>query len=271
MAAFKALEPVVEAAPDQQLSTTDPDARSMATSGRGSGIVGYNVQVAVEAKHHLIVAHEVTNLGHDRSQLSSMAAAAKDAMGADQLEALADRGYFDGEEVLACEAAGATPYVPKPLTSGAKADGRFGKQDFTYLPDENAYRCPAGQRLPYHMTTLEAGLRLHRYWDRASCQACALKPKCTPAKERRISRWEHEAAIEAMQQRLDRKPDAMRIRRATVEHPFGTLKAWMGATHFKMKTLAKVRTEMSLQVLAYNLRRVIELLGVGPLIEAIAA
>jgi transposase len=271
MADFEALGPVLDAEPDRQLSLTDPDARSMATSGRGSGIVGYNVQIAVEAEHHLIVAHEVTNVGHDRGQLSEMAAAAKDAMGGAGLEVLADRGYFDGGEVLACEGLGVTPYVPKPLTSGAKADGRFGKQDFVYEPDGDVYRCPAGQRLPWRMTTVEKGMTMHSYWDQASCQACALKPKCTTGKERRVRRWEHEAVIDAMQARLDRKPDAMRIRRATVEHPFGTLKAWMGYTHFKTKTLSRVRTEMSLQVLAYNLKRVIELIGVGPLIAAIAA
>ena len=270
MADFEALVPVLDAQPDRQLSLTDPDARSMATSGRGSGIVGYNVQIAVEVEHHLIVAHEVTNVGHDRGALATMAAAAKDAMGAPTLEVLADRGYFDGEEVLACEAIGVAPHVPKPLTSGAKADGRFGKQDFVYLPDEDAYRCPAGARLPRHMTTIENGLRLHRYWDRASCQACPLKPKCTPGPERRIRRWEHEAVIDAMQARLDRKPDAMRIRRATVEHPFGTLKDWMGATHFKTRRLKNVRTEMSLQVLAYNFRRMIQLFGVTPLIAAMA-
>jgi transposase len=271
MADFEALAPVIEAQPDRQLSLTDPDARSMATSGRGSGIVGYNVQIAVDAEHHLIVAHEVTNVGHDRGQLSGMAGAAKDAMGAEALEVLADRGYFDGEEVLACQGLGVTPYVPKPLTSGAKANGRYGKQDFVYEPQGDVYRCPAGQRLPWRMTTVEKGMTMHSYWDQASCQACALKPKCTTGKERRVRRWEHEATIDAMQARLDRKPDAMRIRRATVEHPFGTLKAWMGATHFQTKTLAKVRTEMSLQVLAYNLKRLIEILGVRPLIAAMRA
>ncbi|HEX5262162.1 MAG TPA: IS1182 family transposase [Phenylobacterium sp.] len=271
MAHFQALAPILAATPDQQLSLTDPDARSMATSGRGSGIVGYNVQIAVDAERHLIVAHEVTNVGHDRGQLSAMATSAKEAMGAEALDALADRGYFDGEEILACEALDVTPYVPKPLTSGAKADGRFGKQDFAYQPVGDVYRCPAGQRLPRRMTTVEKGMTMHSYWDQASCQACALKPKCTTGKERRVRRWEHEAVIDAIQARLDRKPDAMRIRRATVEHPFGTLKAWMGATHFKTRTLEKVRTEMSLQVLAYNLKRVIELIGVGPLIAAIAA
>jgi transposase len=271
MAAFEALAPVLEAQPDRQLSLTDPDARSMATSGRGSGIVGYNVQIAVDAEHHLIVAHEVTNVGHDRSQLSQMAGAAKVAMGADQLDVLADRGYFDGEEVLACEAIGVAAHVPKPLTSAAKARGRFGKQDFIYLPGENAYRCPAGERLARHMTTVERGQTLHRYWNLAACQACPLKPQCTPSPMRRVTRWEHEAVLDAMQARLNRKPDAMRIRRATVEHPFGTLKAWMGATHFKTRRLPNVRTEMSLQVLVYNFRRMIQLFGVRPLITAMQA
>jgi transposase len=271
MRTFKALEIQVHASPDQQISLTDPDARAMATNGKGTGLVGYNVQTAVDTKHHLIVAHEVTNVGHDRSQLANMAGQAKAAMGVDALDVLADRGYFDGEEILACEALGVTPYMPKPLTSGAKADGRFGKQDFVYLPDKDAYRCPAGQLLPHHMTTVEKGLTLHRYWDLASCKACALKGRCTPSPERRITRWEHEAAIDAMQMRLDLEPKAMRTRRATVEHVFGTLKAWMGATHFRMRTLEKVRTEMSLHVLAYNLKRVIAILGVPRLMEAIAA
>jgi transposase len=243
----------------------------MGSSGKGTAVVGYNVQAAVEADHHLIVAHEVTNVGSDRGQLANMAGQAKAAMGAEALEVLADRGYFSGEQVLACETIGVTAYVPRPLTSGAKAQGRFGKQDFVYLPSENAYRCPAGQRLPYRMTTVENGLRLHRYWDRASCQACGLKPRCTPSLERRVTRWEHEAVIDAMQERLDRRPDVMRVRRATVEHAFGTLKAWMGATHFKTRTLEKARTEMSLHVLAYNLKRVIALIGVQPLIAAMQA
>jgi len=145
MTAFKALEPVVHAAPDQQVSLTDPDARSMATSGHGSGVVGYNVQATVDAKHHLIVAHEVINTGHDRDQLSGMAGQAKAAMGLQALDVLADRGYFNGEEVLSCEGIDVTPYVPKPLTSGSKAKGRYGKQDFVYLADDDVYRRPAGE------------------------------------------------------------------------------------------------------------------------------
>jgi transposase len=270
MRAFKALEPVVQAAPDQQVSLTDPDARSMATSGRGSGIVGYNVQAAVDAQHHLIVAHEVTNVGNDRAQLANMAGQAKAAMGATTLDVLADRGYFSGEEVLACEPLGVTPYVPKPLTSGAKAKGRFGKQDFIYVAEDDIYRCPAGERLTRRFTSVEDGKALHIYWT-TRCGDCPLKPQCTTGKERRVKRWEHEAVIDAMQERLDRTPHAMRLRRATVEHPFGTLKAWMGATHFRTRTLEKVETEMSLHVLAYNLKRVIAILGPQPLIEAMRA
>jgi hypothetical protein len=270
MAAFEALEPVVHAAPDQQVSLTDPDARSMATSGRGSGVVGYNVQAAVDAKHHLIVAHEVTNVGNDRAQLANMASQAKAAMGADRLDVLADRGYFSGEEVLACEPLGITPYVPKPLTSGSKAKGRFGKQDFVYLADDDLYRCPAGETLTRRFTSVEDGMNLHVYWT-TKCAGCPLKQQCTSGKERRIKRWQHEAVVDAMQERLDRRPDAMCIRRATVEHPFGTLKAWMGATHFRTRTLDKVRTEMSLHVLAYNLKRMIAMLGPQSLIEAIRA
>ncbi len=270
MAAFKALEPVVHAAPDQQISLTDPDARSMATSGRGSGVVGYNVQAAVDTMHHLIVTHEVTNTGHDRGQLSGMAGQARVAMGIEALDVLADRGYFDSEEVLACQGIGVTPYVPKPLTSGSKAKGRFGKQDFVYLADDDVYRCPAGEILTRHSTSVEDGMNLYVYWT-ARCGDCALKPQCTTGKERRIKRWEHEAVIEAMQDRLDRTPGAMRTRRATVEHPFGTLKAWMGATHFKTRSLEKVRTEMSLHVLAYNMKRMIAMLGPQSLIEAIRA
>ena len=268
---LQAMEAKVSASPDGQVSLTDPDARSMATSGRGSGMVGYNVQSAVDAEHHLIVAHDVVMTGSDRQQLSSMAARTKDALGVETLDALADRGYFSGEEIRACEAMGVTAYVPKPLTSGAKADGRFGKQDFVYLPDQDVYRCPSGALLPRHMTTVEKGLTLHRYWDQASCQACALKPQCTPSIARRVTRWEHEAVIDALQERMDLAPGAMRQRRRLVEHPFGTSKAWMGSTHFLMKRLPNVKTEIGLHILAYNLKRVIAIMGAKPLMAAIHA
>jgi hypothetical protein len=257
-------------AEDKQISLTDPDARSMATSGRGSGMVGYNVQSAVDTRHHLIVAHEVTNVGSDRSQLSRMAEQARAAIGSEAIEAVADRGYYSGEEILACEQAGITVYLPKPMTSGINAKGRFGKQDFVYVAADDVYLCPAGEQLTYRYTNEEDGKILRRYWTPA-CQACALKGKCTTGKERRISRWEHEAVLEAVQARLDRNPDKMRERRQTVEHPFGTIKSWMGATHFQMKTLKNVSTEMALHVLAYNMKRVMQILGVGALMEAIRA
>src|SRR5271165_5519763 len=268
MRKYKALEAAVHAAPDKQISLTDPDARSMATTGKETGLVGYNVQAVVDAQHHLIVAHEVTNIGNDRSQLSTMARQAQEATGVREPTAIADRGYFKGEEILACEATGVTPLVPKPLTSGAKADGRFGKQDFVYDPGEDVYRCPAGEKLTWRYWNVEAGRKLHNYWT-TKCTSCALKSRCTPAKERRVKRWEHEAVLDAMQERLDRAPKTMRIRRQTAEHPFGTIKAWMGATHFRLRTLEKVSAEMSLHVLAYNLKRMIAVLGVQPLIQAI--
>jgi transposase len=270
MAKLAAYEKQMLASPDQQISLTDPDSRSMATSGRGSGVVGYNVQVAVDTEHHLIVTHEVTNTGSDRSQLANVAKQAKAVLHVDKLEAVADRGYFNGEEILACEEAGITVTLPKPMTSGAKAEGRFGKQDFVYLSEQDVYRCPAGEHLKYHFTALEHGQQLRRYWTGA-CQTCAIKDQCTTGKERRITRWEHEHVLEAVQKRLDENPLAMRQRRETVEHPFGTLKMRMGATHFQMKTLPKVATEMALSVLAYNLTRIMNIIGVKPLIAAIAA
>ena len=257
------------ASPDQQISLTDPDSRSMATSGRGSGVVGYNVQVAVDTGHHLIIAHEVTNTGSDRAQLVNIASRAKDVLGVEKLEAVADRGYYSGEEILACDK-GIAVTLPKPVTSGLEARGRFGKQDFVYLSDEDAYRCPAGEKLTYHYTNEEDGQQLRRYWTN-TCRDCALKTGCTTGKERRITRWEHEHVLEEVQRRLDHNPQAMRQRRETVEHPFGTMKARMGATHFLTKTLPKVAAEMALSVLAYNLTRVMNIVGIRPLIAAIAA
>ena len=252
------------ATPDQQISLTDPDARSMATSGRGSSVVGYNVQIAVEANHHLIVMHEVTNDGADRSQLSHVTNEPKAALGVEKLEAVADRGYFNSEEIRACEEAGITVTLPKPMTSNAKAEGRFGKQDFRYVADEDIYVCPAGEKLAYHYATEENSL-VRRYWTNV-CRSCAIKPTCTTGKERRITRWEHEHILEAVQH-----PEKMRQRRETVEHPFGTIKARMGATHFLMKTLPQVASEMALHVLAYNLTRVMNIMGIRPLMAAMRA
>lgn len=267
MRRMRRIEQRLNSEPDGQLSLTDPDARSMATSGRGSGIVGYNVQVAVDAKQHLIVAHEVTNQGHDRAQLAPMTIAAREAMGKDRLQAVADRGYYSGPQIKACHDAGIAAILPKPTTSNAKAEGRFDKADFIYIARDDEYQCPAGQRAIYRFTREENGLQLRRYWSSA-CPQCPMKARCTPSDYRRISRWEHEAVLDAVQRRLDRRHDAMKLRRRTVEHVFGTFKHWMGSTHFLTRTLPNVGTEMSLHVLAYNLKRVINILGIAKTMKA---
>ncbi len=269
MQALKEMEQQVQAAPDKQVSLTDPDARSMATSGRGTGIVGYNVQTAVDAEHHLIVAHEVTNLGHDRTQLEPMALKAKEASGCEEITALADRGYFNGEQVLACEGTGVLACVPKTVWPGER--GLFTRQDFVFDAQNDHYTCPAGERLTKGATRSDRKDDIDIYRHLTACFTCPLKPRCTPDKLKRIKRWRHEGVLDKMQARLDRMPHAMGIRRQTVEHPFGTLEAWMGSTHFLLKTLEKVRTEMSLHVLAYNIKRLIQMFGVGPLIHAIRA
>ena len=270
MQRLKKLEQRMLATPDQQISLTDPDARSMATSGRGSGVVGYNVQAAVDIEHHLIVTHAVTNEGTDRGQLFGMAKQTKSALEADQLDVVADRGYFNSKQILACDEADITVTLPKPQTSGNKIKGRFVKQDFRYVAKDDVYLCPAGERLLYRFTGEEKGLIKRRYWTTA-CQSCAIKHQCTTGKERRITRWQHEDVLEAVEKRLDEHPEKMRQRRETVEHPFGTIKCWMGSTHFQMKTLKRVGTEMALHVLAYNLKRVMAIMGIGPLIRAMRA
>lgn len=252
-----------------QISLTDPDARSMNSAGKGTGTVGYNVQTAVDTKNHMIVAHEVTNVGHDRTQLTDMARLAREALGTKRLTALADRGYYSGEEIRRCELAGMNPMVPKTITSGSRADGRFDKRDFVYNVRRDEYRCAAGERAIWRFSTVEHGMKIHAYWASA-CPRCPLQARCTTSDYRRIKRWEHEEVLEAMQRRLDRMPDASKLRRRTVEHPFATLKAWMGATHFLTKTLPKVRTEMSLHVLAYNMKRAMNLMGTRVLLQAIA-
>lgn len=270
LAELQELGKQVQEAPDQQISLTDPDSRAMATNMRGASTVGYNVQAAVDIEHHLIVAHEVTNVVVDRTLLAPMAAKAKAVMRTATLEALADRGYYSGEQLLACEQNGVKPYVPKPRTSNARAEGRFDKEDFDYLPETDAYRCPAGKTLTFRFMSVHDGQNVRIYFTN-ECGGCPLKARCTTGKERRVRRWEHEHVVDATRERLDAMPDAMTVRRRTVEHPFGTLKAWMGHTHFLTKGLPKVSTEMSLCVLAYNLKRMISMLGVTPLIATIRA
>ena len=264
---MEAIREQLKTTPDEQISETDPDARSMISQAKGTGVVGYNVQAVVDAKHHLIVTHEVTNEGNDRAQLSKMATAAKEEMGKSKLEAVADRGYFNSNEIKACTETGITPLVPKPMTSNAKAEGRFSKGDFIYLKKDDEYQCPAGERAIHRFSREEDGMMVRVYWSSA-CPGCWMRKQCTTSNYRRIRRWQHEHILEAMQRRLDRKPEAMLLRRRTIEHVFGTLKHWMGATHFLTRGLPQVSTEMSLYVLAYNLKRVMKLLGMPKTLQA---
>ena len=270
MEKLDAIEKQLQATPDRQISLTDPDARSMATSGRGTGVVVYNVQAAVDAEHHLIVAHDVVNDGHDRAQLSRMATKAREALGTERMTALADRGYFNAPEILACEETGVIPLVPKPLTSNSKAEGRFDKRDFVYDEAADEYECPAGERAIHRFTAEEKGLTLRKYWSSA-CPRCPMRGQCTTASYRRITRWEHEHVLERMQLLLDARPQAAVVRKQTVEHVFGTLKSWLGTTTLLTKTLPRVRTEISLAVLAYNMKRMIKIMGTEGMVLAIAA
>jgi len=199
MQALQAIKAQLEALPDHQLSQTDPDARAMTThSAKGTAMVGYNVQAAVDTKNHLIVAHEVTNNGNDRAQLSPMALAARDAMGIDGLKAIADRGYYSGLGLKACEDAAVAALVPKPMTSNARSEGRFDKTDFIYIASADEYQCPAGQRAIHRFGREAAGLQIHIYWSSA-CPVCPMKAQCTTGEYRRIRRWEHEEIMDKVQ------------------------------------------------------------------------
>jgi transposase len=265
MEQLKAHEAEVEAHPDSQVSLTDPDARSMMKAGGGS-TVGYNVQTAVDIKHHLIAAHEVTNAPTDRGQLASMADQAAAALEAESLTVIADPGYYKGEEIADCYASGIKALVPKVDTTGSKAKGQYSKADFRYDAEHNEYICPAGQRLTYRFDSVEKGKTLWIY-ETNQCTTCPLQSKCTTSKAKRIKRWEKEEILDAADALLKENPDAMRQRKRLVEHPYGTIKHWMGSTHFLMKRLPNVQAEMSLHVLAYNLTRAINVLGVPKIME----
>ena len=268
MARLKKLEVRMLEAPDKQLSITDPDARSM--NSRGSGVVGYNVQSAVDAKHHLIVAHNVSKVGSDRRQLSTMAQQAKDVLGTNKLTVVADKGYYNGDEIRACEKNDIVAYIAKPKTSPNKAKGYFDRSRFKYIKQDDEYECPAGERLTYRTTSNEQGKEIRRYW-RSACGSCAIKSQCTNGKERRVRRWVHEDVLERAAKRLRRRPEVMLARRSLVEHPFGTLKSWTNANHFLTKRLSGVSTETSLQILAYNMKRAINLVGTKKIMETIAS
>jgi hypothetical protein len=232
--------------------------------------VGYNAQVAVDAKHKLFVIQEVTNAVTDVNQLSGIAIQAKEALAVEQVKVVADMGYYHGEAIKACEEAGIEPYVAKPLTSANRKLGLYAKEQFTYAPEHDCYRCPAGQALTFRFATVELGRQI-RYYATPACRACAIKARCTRNKGgRRITRWVHEHLLERMQQRVEANPALMRRRTQIVEHPFGTIKHWHDQGYFLMKGLEKVRAEFSLSTLAYNLRRVMTILGVSHMLRALA-
>ena len=233
--------------------------------------VCYNVQLAYDNKYKLIVDHEVTNAVTDLDQLATMAQRAQETLATAPLEAVADMGYYNGEEIKKCLDEGIVPYIPKPNTSANSKLGLFGKEDFLYDATKDCYRCPGDQELTFRFATTEQG-RPIRYYSTSACKACPLKPQCTRNKEnRRITRWVHETLLEEMQQRVAAHPEKVKARKGIVEHPFGTMKRGMDQGYFLTRGLVKVRGEMSLTILVYNLKRVINILGVAALIAAVVS
>jgi transposase len=256
-----------------QLAQTDPDARLMRQSSAqgGGSVVAYNVQSVVDDKHKLIVAHDVTTASSDQQQLARMALAAQAALGVKELEVVADQGYYDGDEVAACESAGLSVYLPKPHTSKNRKRGLFTKDDFVYQAQDDCYRCPAGHSLTNRGTFADNGRQVKYYYNPEACDGCALRARCTTAKEwRRIKRLVNEEALERTAARVAAHPDKLKQRGALVEHPFGTLKRTWNHGHFLLRTLPKVRAEFSLSILAYNLRRMLTILTPQQLSAAVA-
>jgi transposase len=270
LAKLQAIDAEVQSSPDKQVSLTDPDCRSMKSRSIGR-TVGYNVQTAVDTKHHLIVAHYVTRSGTDRGELNLIGQQAQEAIGKKDITVLADKGYYSGDAIKAAQDEGMTPVVPKTMTSANTKKGMFNKNDFIYHADRNSYTCPAGQVLPYAFESCEDGRAIWTYTSTQSCKECRIRSQCTTSKTRRVRRWEHEDRLDKMEAKLKAHPESMIIRKSTVEHPFGTIKSWMGATHFLTRRLHNVSTEMSLHVLAYNMKRMLNIMDQSELMAAVRA
>ena len=269
-AELRQLEEQMKQSGQSQISLTDPDSRCMPVGGGEATVVGYNVQLSVDSKYKLIVDHEVTTDVTDLGLLSRMAGRAKRALGVDEMDVIADKGYYDGQEVKACLEEDITPYIPKANTSANRKRGLFTKEDFRYDPDQDGYGCPAGQTLTYRFTTVEQEREIRYYSNPAACRECGLKLQCTRNKRgRRITRWVDEHLLEAMQARVRAEPEKVGLRKQLAEHPFGTIKHAMNQGYFLMRGLEKVRAEMALTVMAYDLKRVIRILGVPRMIEAL--
>jgi len=254
---------------ESQVSLTDPDARAMVTGQKTT--VGYNAQVAVDAKHKLIVEQHITNAATDMGLLADTARAARETLDVERIDAVADMGYYKGEDIEACEASGITPYVARPERGSAVANGRFPKERFTYDPAADAYHCPGGRLLDTRYRSVTRGHVSIQYSSPAACAACTIRARCTGGRWRRINRWENEVVLERMARRLAARPGILNVRRETVEHPFGSIKQWMNQGAFLMRGLEKVRAEFSLTALAYNLRRAITLVGIPGMIQAVKA
>jgi len=252
----------------KQTSVTDPDTRRM-PAAQGN-VVGYNAQVAVDAKHKLIAADDVTNDVTDYQQLANVALEAKANLEFKQTEVVADKGYYNAAEVSRCVEANIRPLIPKADTSANTARGLYGKSKFKFDADKDTYVCPAGGELSYRFSTYELGREL-RYYRASGCKHCALKKQCTRNQgNRTITREANEHLMEAMAQRLKAQPEKFGLRKQLAEHPFGTIKRSLGYTHFLLKGLEKVRTEWSLITLVYNLKRVLNLVSLEKLIAAVS-
>ena len=251
---------------EKQLSTTDPDARKM-HAAQGT-VIGYNAQSAVDAQHKLIVAEDVTNEGTDVQQLAAVAQEAQATLAVETLAVVADPGYYNNAEVSRCVERGITPYIRKADTSANTARGLYAKKDFTYDPEKDIYVCPAGTELTHRFKTYELGRAL-RYYRTRACAQCPLKEQCTRNQSRTITREEDEGLMDAMAARVQQHPEKLRQRKALVEHPFGTIKRWFGYTYFLVKGLENVRTEWTLMTLAYNLKRVLNLVSFPELMAAL--
>jgi Transposase DDE domain/Transposase domain (DUF772) len=254
---------------EDQISLTDPDSRAMAAHTHVA--VGCNVQVAVDVKHKLIVEQQVTNQVVDMGLLTQTAKPAKEALGVEAIAVVADRGYFKIEDIEACENAGIEPYVPRPQRGPAVKAGLFRKDEFRYDAASDRYVCPTGQRLHPYSSSLLRGLTKINYTNKLACDACAIRSRCTGGRFRTVSRLQNEAVLDRMQTRLAKRPDVLNRRREAVEHPFGSIKQWMNQGAFLMRGLEKVRAEFSLTALAYNLRRVLNIVGFAELMAAVAA
>jgi transposase len=254
---------------EDQISLTDPDSRAMAAHTRVA--VGYNVQVAVDVKHKLIVEQQVTNQVVDMGLLTQTAEPAKEVLGVETIDVVADKGYFKIEDIEACEKAGIVPYVPRPQRGPSVKAGLLRKDEFQYDADGDSYVCPAGRRLHPYSSSLLRGLKKINYVNKLACDDCTIRSQCTGGTFRTVSRLENEAVLDEMQARLAKRPGVLDRRRETVEHPFGTIKQWMNQGAFLMRGLEKVRAEFSLTALAYNLRRVLNLVEFAELMAAAAA